>query len=129
MNSKVILHVEYRYQSLWLVRKTLELADYTVMETSNTRRGLLLTRTYTPALILLALDIADEGGFDGIQLAMHLKRERSLADIPLIGMVSASHRDRRRAEVKCDKYLSKVILPSELLAHIAELMAMRQRVA
>ena len=76
--------------------------------------GLRQAGRIKPGLILLDIGLSD---MDGLEVVRHLKRDASLADIPVVALTAhAMSGDREKClQAGCDDYMSKPINVRELI--------------
>ncbi|MGH8462361.1 MAG: response regulator [Stenotrophobium sp.] len=109
-----ILVVEDERAIRRLLRTTLEVQDYEVLEASSAAEALAFMRTQPPDLVLLDLGLPD---MDGQELIQQI---RALSAVPIIVV---SSRDGERGKVEAldagaDDYISKPFGSDELMARI-----------
>ncbi len=71
-NSETILVVEDEDAVREVIRRTLCLSDYTVLEASNANEALLISEQHIGPIHLLLTDVALTGGMNGLELAERL---------------------------------------------------------
>lgn len=99
------------------IKDILELEGYTSLEAENGQIGLELARQHQPDLILCDTMMPV---MDGYQMVTELKRDPTLATIPVILLTARQSPDRmRRAiEMGISDYVMKPFTPMELLIEI-----------
>jgi DNA-binding response OmpR family regulator len=104
-----------------LVRFTLEDADVRVIEASDGAEALVLARQTIPDLVLLDVHMPR---LDGFEVCRQLRREPSLARIPIVMLTAAGQEsDRARGRAAgADEYLTKPFSPLALLALVEALV-------
>ena len=98
----------------------LERNNYKVVTAKDGVDALQKLQKITPHLILLDIEMPR---MDGYELAMQIRKDRRLVNVPIIMITSRTgdkHRNRAK-EVGVERYLGKPYNESELLHHIQEL--------
>jgi CheY-like chemotaxis protein len=97
-----------------LIKMTLELEGFEVIEAEGGQRGLELAKAQTPDLILLDLMLPDVSGLDVCQ---ELKKDARLCKIPIIVLSSSEHSDEieRCFQLGVQGYVLKPFKPAMLL--------------
>jgi CheY-like chemotaxis protein len=100
-------------------------ADHEVMEASDGREGLELSRTQRPDLIVCDVVMP---GLNGYQFVAALRAEEGIADIPVIMLTAMSERAQVRTGMNmgADDYLAKPFNFAELNDAVAALLAKRR---
>jgi signal transduction histidine kinase/ActR/RegA family two-component response regulator/PAS domain-containing protein len=112
-----ILVIDDDQRTLNMMRTWLELAGYSVITTTSGQRGLDISRTKAPELILLDTAMKDKGGW---QVLIELEANESTRNIPVI--VNSIHEEKDIGlALKADDYLVKPVKKKLLLARIAEM--------
>jgi CheY-like chemotaxis protein len=120
MTPRTVLIVDDNPQNLKLARVLLTRYGYDVQTAVDAEQALALLHTFTPALILMDLQLP---GMDGFELTRRLKADPSTRKIVVIAVTAyAMVGDASRArEAGCDDYVSKPIdtkkLPQLIAAH------------
>ena len=104
-----------------LVRFTLEDADVRVVEAADGAEALVVARQTIPDLVLLDVHMPR---LDGFEVCRQLRREPSLARIPIVMLTAAGQEsDRARGRAAgADEYLTKPFSPLALLALVEALV-------
>jgi CheY-like chemotaxis protein len=113
-----ILIIEDNEQNLYLESFILIKNGHEIVEARNGETGIALAVQIRPALILLDIQLP---GMDGYTVARELRKNPTLANIPIIAVTSyamAGDRDRI-LEAGCTDYLEKPINPDTFHAEIA----------
>lgn len=107
-NQKLILHIEDNFDNRILVRRLLHSANYQVVEAENAYQAVAALRKYTPALILMDINLP---GVDGYTLTAKLKTIPGVKRIPIIAITANAMRGDREKTLSsgCDGYIEKPI--------------------
>src|SRR4051812_23729481 len=100
-----ILHIEDDPANRLLVRKLLQAAGHEVIDAADGLEGVRLACAQRPDLVLVDLNIP---GLDGFEVALRLRGEPSLADVPIVAITAEGDRETSLA-VGCDGFLQKPI--------------------
>ncbi|HEV3475024.1 MAG TPA: response regulator [Actinomycetota bacterium] len=108
-----------------LVRMTLELDSFEILEATDGHRALELAREHQPDLIFL--DVAMPG-LSGLDVCRALRKEDATARIPVVMLTArAQETDRIEGlEAGADHYFTKPFSPVALLSKVTEVLAERQ---
>jgi CheY-like chemotaxis protein len=111
-----------------LVRATLDLGEYRIVEARDGEESLELARRERPDLIVIDMMMP---GKTGLEVVAELRRDADLANTPVIVLTArAQATDRDAAErAGVDRYLAKPFSPSALADTVEELIRERRRVA
>jgi CheY-like chemotaxis protein len=111
-----------------LVRATLDLGEYRIVEARDGEESLELARRERPDLIVIDMMMP---GKTGLEVVAELRRDADLANTPVIVLTArAQATDRDAAErAGVDRYLAKPFSPSALADTVQELIRERRRVA
>lgn len=109
MNPKILL-IEDNEQNLYLLTFLLEKNGFMVIPARNGLEGLKLANEIQPDLIILDIQLPK---MDGYTVAMELRKNPSLKEVPIVAVTSyAMVGDRERAmEAGCTGYIEKPINP------------------
>ncbi len=113
-NAPLVLIVEDEPQVLRLLRTSLPVQGFRVLESETGKQALALAAQYVPDLVLLDLGLPD---IDGIEVTTRL---REWSDMPII-VLSARGQERNKVEALdagADDYLTKPFGFAELLARM-----------
>lgn len=116
-SSPDILLIEDNDQNAYLVRFLLEKDRMTVRRASTGREGLNAAKAEPPDVVLLDIQLPD---LDGYELAALLRKEPSLARVPILAVTSfalPAERDKAFA-AGCDGYIEKPIAPLKLAEQV-----------
>ena len=113
MTQKRILCVEDNDSNMRLVSRIVEGERHEFLTAADGATALAMAQRERPDLILLDINIP---GMDGLELARHLKKDATLATIPIIATTANVLRgDRERClDAGCDAYLPKPLDVREL---------------
>ena len=105
-----ILLVEDEPDTRELVRLTLELDGYEVVEAGTAEEGIERARASAPDLILMDLSLG--GKFDGLEATRRLRDDPAFQHTPIIALTAhAMQGDRERSlAAGCDEHWTKPIL-------------------
>lgn len=119
---KKVLIADDKETSRELIRTVLEGSGYAVNEANDGIEALRYARELQPDLVILDLHML---GLDGFGVLAELRRDQSLAGIPIMALTaSAMQGDRERAMVAgFDSYVSKPIPLSTLRQEVERLLA------
>lgn len=114
---KNILVVDDTPDTVYLLRITLEQANYRVTTAENGQQALECTAKDRPDLILMDIAMPVMSGLDALQ---HLKGNAATADIPVVLLTAQdSYEEMTKGwESGTDLYLTKPFSPAELLSYI-----------
>jgi CheY-like chemotaxis protein len=116
---KKILIIEDNEQNLYLATFILEKNGYEVVQARDGQEGIELAGQVHPALILLDIQLPV---LDGYAVAQELRKNPSLASVPLVAVTSyAMVGDRERVlAAGCTGYLEKPINPETFISEITQ---------
>lgn len=120
--SDVILVVDDNPQNLKLVRVLLTTEGYEVRTAIDAEAALELLETFTPAIILVDLQLP---GMDGLELVRTLKADPHRRHITMIALTAYAMKgdDVKALAAGCDDYVAKPIntaaLPLLIAMHLA----------
>ena len=116
-----ILIIEDNEQNLYLETFILEKNGHEVMQARNGETGIALADQTNPDLILLDIQLP---GMDGYRVAQQLRKNPSIARIPIIAVTSyAMTGDRERIlEAGCTSYIEKPINPDTFHVEITQFL-------
>ncbi len=120
MTAKILV-VEDNPLNLKLVRDTLQVAGYHVIEAKSGEEGLRAAQENPPDLVLMDLQLP---GIDGTETMRRLKRETLGPNVPVVAVTAfAMAEDRQRASMAgFDGYVEKPIsvraLPGQIEAFL-----------
>jgi two-component system cell cycle response regulator DivK len=104
--GRVILIVEDDPKNLKLIRDLLQIRGYTVLEATDGKQGVDMTRAKMPDLILMDIQMPVMDGFEAIRI---LKADPVMKSIPIIALTAfAMQGDREKCmEAGCNDYITK----------------------
>lgn len=116
-----ILIIEDNEQNLYLETFILEKNGHEIIQARNGESGIVLAAQTLPALILLDIQLP---GMDGYAVAQELRKNPSIAKIPIIAVTSyAMTGDRERAlEAGCTGYIEKPINPDTFHMEVTQFL-------
>lgn len=100
----------------------LEDAGYQVIEAGTAAQALALTQERLPALVVLDLGLPDRPGLDVVRT---LKANPELREIPVVALTgrAGGSAERECLDAGCDRFLTKPVLPADLLREVPTLLA------
>jgi len=116
-----ILLVEDNEMNRDMLKRRLERRDFTVMVAEDGLKGVSMTNSERPDLVLMDMSLPE---MDGWQATRELKANDDVKHIPVIALTAhAMSGDREKAlEAGCDDYETKPIDFERLLSKINELL-------
>lgn len=122
--KKRVLLIEDDPSAVRLVSYTLEQEGYEVLTATNGLEGLKKVREEAPDLLVLDVMLP---GLDGFEVCRRLRADEQTAGLPVL-MLSAKAQEIDKTtglKVGADDYLAKPADPSEIVARVANLLAMK----
>ena len=119
MSSRRILVIEDNPDNMTLIVDVLLSLNYEVLQAADGEKGVELTRTERPDLILMDLSLPR---LDGWTATRNIKADEATTAIPVVALTAhAMVGDRERAlEAGCDDYISKPIDLQELVTKLTQ---------
>jgi len=116
-----ILIIEDNEQNLYLETFILQKNGHDIMQARTGEAGIALANQIHPDLILLDIQLP---GMDGYRVAQQLRKNPSIATIPIIAVTSyAMAGDRERIlEAGCTSYIEKPINPDTFHVEITQFL-------
>lgn len=114
MTNAAILIIDDEVQIRKLLQITLESNDYSVIQASTAKEGLVAVATHPPDLILLDIGLPDESGHDVLQQL----REWYTKPIIILSVQSSEENIVKALDNGANDYLVKPFRAGELLARI-----------
>ena len=113
MKLKALI-IEDNEQNMYMLTFLLKANNYDVIQTYNGRDGIKVAMTTKPDVILLDIQLPE---IDGYQVAEELRKERNMADVPIIAVTShAMIGDREKAlKSGATGYIEKPIDPDNFI--------------
>ncbi|HZJ44898.1 MAG TPA: response regulator [Pyrinomonadaceae bacterium] len=104
--SPVILVAEDSHDTRRMLRRAFELKGYRVLEATNGREALNLTKQYRPNLLIIDLNMPELDGFETIRLVRELKEGQ---DLPIVAITAFDVYGMEQAVLDqgCNEYLTK----------------------
>lgn len=121
MAKKTLLLVEDDDDLLEILRLTFEGEGFRCLLARNGEDGLALCRRHGPDLVVLDLMLP---GMDGIEVCTEIKRDRALAQTPVLMLTAKSSESDvvLGLGVGADDYVAKPARPRELLARVRTIL-------
>jgi two-component system, cell cycle response regulator DivK len=121
----LILLVEDNADNRGIYRTILEHGGLTVLEAEDGGTGVALAREHMPDLILMDVSIPVMDGWEATKV---LKSDPKTASIHIVALTAhALHSDRlRAAEVGCDGYIAKPVLPRVVLSEVRQRLGLAE---
>jgi len=119
---KKILIVDDQDDIRELVKITLDIGDYDIIQASNGPTALELTKTQKPDLILLDV-MMPEGGMDGFEVCKEIKNNPEFSDTTIIMLTAKSQEsDKKQGLLSgADGYFTKPFSPLALMNKVDEI--------
>jgi two-component system alkaline phosphatase synthesis response regulator PhoP len=116
MAYQTILVVDDEPHIVEVVQDYLKQAGYRVLSARDGQTALTLARHEHPDLVVL--DLMLPGGMDGLEVCRRLRRDPSLADVPIIMLTARTEEADRLIglELGADDYVTKPFSPREVVA-------------
>jgi len=104
--SPVILVAEDSHDTRRMLRRAFELKGCRVLEATNGREALNLTKQYRPNLLIIDLNMPELDGFETIRLVRELKEGQ---DLPIVAITAFDVYGMEQAVLDqgCNEYLTK----------------------
>ncbi len=117
MSKKRILVVEDDLDNTTLVRLLLKRENYDVLTAENGQKGIAVTQSERPDLIVLDLDMPV---MDGWRMIDELKEQKKTRDIPIVVVTAHLLPDERYKafDAGCNGYVMKPFQVADLVAEI-----------
>ena len=108
-----------------LVRMTLELDSFEILEATDGHRALALAREHQPDLIFL--DVAMPG-LSGLDVCRALRKEPATAEIPVVMLTARAQETDREVGMAAgaSHYFTKPFSPVALLSKVTEVLGERK---
>jgi two-component system cell cycle response regulator DivK len=121
MAGETILVVDDNPQNLRLARMVLRAAGYDVRTAADAEEALIALETYTPALIVMDVQLP---GIDGLELTRQLKADPARRGILVLALTAYAMKgdDQKAYAAGCDGYLAKPIDAESLPRAVARLL-------
>lgn len=122
--NKIILHIEDNLDNRVLVRRLLNAQGYQVVEAMDAYEAISALRNYSPALILMDINMPE---VDGYTLTSKFKSLPRVKNLPIIALTANALRgDREKAlRAGCDGYIEKPINVDTFLSQVEFFLADR----
>lgn len=114
-----ILIAEDRIDNLILIKETLRSTGYTVHTASNGQEALEIAKKERPDLILMDMQMPVMNGFEATK---HIREIEDLKNIPIIALTARAMKgdEEKTLAAGCSDYLSKPVMPKDLLKKVEE---------
>jgi len=118
MDSSTVLVIEDNELNMKLVRGSLTIGKYTILEALYAETGIQMTHEHHPDLILMDIQLP---GMDGLNATKKILSHADLKHIPIVALTSyAMQGDEEKAlEAGCKDYITKPIDTKNFLNVIA----------
>ena len=119
--AKTVLIIEDEADIQNFVSRVLELEGYHVLKASDGKRGMVIIRESTVALVLLDLRIP---GHDGWSVLREIRHDTELSNIPIIVITAVADalQKRRTLHMGANKYIIKPVSAKSLAKTIASIL-------
>jgi CheY-like chemotaxis protein len=116
MKTKILI-IEDNEQNMYMLTYLLESENYEIIQAYDGIAGIIAAKDNKPEIILLDIQLP---GMDGYTVAMRLKENEELRDIPIIAVTSyAMPGDREKAiESGAIGYIEKPINPDTFISQM-----------
>jgi two-component system cell cycle response regulator DivK len=117
----IVLYVEDNRSSMLLVRRLLTAEGFEVRDAASADAAFAQLKEYTPALILMDINLP---AVDGYTITSRLRKLDGMRDIPIVAMTANALRgdEAKSLAAGCNGYIQKPIdvdaLPGELRAFL-----------
>ena len=121
MAAKILL-VEDNEMNRDMLSRRLQRRGYEVLTAVDGESGLALTKSETPALVLMDMSLP---GIDGWEATRRLKADERTRRIPVVALTGhalAGH-SKGAKDAGCDSFLAKPCLPDQLVAEIKRMLS------
>jgi CheY-like chemotaxis protein len=124
MQSAKILIVEDKELNMELATDILELAGYTVLQSTTAEQGIDVARQQKPDLIVMDVGLP---GMDGLTATQVLKQDPSTRDIPVLILTAHAMKgdEEKCRQAGCDGFMAKPINTQKLPEMVASLVKSR----
>lgn len=109
-----VLHIEDDPANRLLVRKLLTSSGFEVIDAPDGLEGVRLAQELAPDLVLVDLNIPH---LDGYEVALRLRAEPALREVPIVAITAEGSRETSLA-VGCDGFLQKPIDPRSFASQL-----------
>ncbi len=119
---KTILVVDDRMEVREIVKVTLSIEDFSIVEATNGEDAVHLARMHVPDLIIM--DLMMPGKIDGLQATEIIKKNDALKKCKIIVLTARNQEKDKEAIFKAgaDDYFTKPFSPLELLKKVDEIL-------
>ena len=118
----LVLLVEDRLDSRELYAQYLTFAGFSVVTAINGHEAISLAQLLRPDIILMDIRLP---GMDGLEATADLKRQPTLAHIPVVATTADSSREMadRCRSAGCASFISKPVLPDAVAQHLRSVLS------
>lgn len=109
-----------------MMARALETAGYEALTASTGEEGLQIFRDERPDMVVLDFAMPGMNGFEVVDEIRRLEGGRKRAIVVIVTAYSQTFLVSVDFKVSVDSYLTKPILPSDLVAHVNDLFATRR---
>ena len=124
LNKNTILICDDEPDIVSLVKKFLELDNYSTLTCSNGKEALKLLEEKSEEIILILCDIMMPGGLSGYEVLRNIKSKDSYRDIKVILFTVKSFKEdvEKGKELGADGYVTKPFSGNELRSYIKDIL-------
>ena len=124
LNKNTILICDDEPDIVSLVKKFLELDNYSTLTCSNGKEALKLLEEKSEEIILILCDIMMPGGFSGYEVLRNIKSKDSYKDIKVILFTVKSFKEdiEKGKQLGADGYVTKPFSGNELRSYIKDIL-------
>ena len=124
LNKNTILICDDEPDIVSLVKKFLELDNYSTLTCSNGKEALKLLEEKSEEIILILCDIMMPGGLSGYEVLRSIKSKDSYKDIKVILFTVKSFKEdiEKGKQLGADGYVTKPFSGNELRAYIKDML-------
>jgi two-component system sensor histidine kinase/response regulator len=117
VKKKKILIVDDEVDMLRILRRTLSIAGYSVIKTTNGKDAIIRAKKEHPNLIILDIAMPDMGGGETANI---LKNDPSTKDIPIIFLTCLLTKDEEEKDIGSSYFVAKPYDPDKLLKEVSK---------
>jgi len=124
LNKNTILICDDEPDIVSLVKKFLELDNYSTLTCSNGKEALKLLEEKSEEIILILCDIMMPGGLSGYEVLRNIKSKDSYKDIKVILFTVKSFKEdiEKGKQLGADGYVTKPFSGNELRSYIKDIL-------
>jgi signal transduction histidine kinase len=124
VTKRTILVVENDAETRTRLRRTLEAADYVLLDASDGAQAIDIATALLPDLIILDLDLPDMTGW---QVLEQLQADVDAASLPIIALSTTPDAQYPQHAMGFERYLHKTVEPSVLLENVEQILVTREK--